>query len=76
MKITSEGTIHHGGLFTPHKKARVEPLLRKVAEALWTADGGVLRLLDEITRPGTELERQQSACWRRARAVLAALERP
>lgn len=52
-----------------------EALLRKIAEAIWTADGGVLRLLDEIARPNSNLNDQQRKCWKQAKAVLAALER-
>jgi hypothetical protein len=48
-------------------------LERKIAEAIWAADGGLLRLLDEITRPNTMLNEQQNKCWKQARAVLAKL---
>lgn len=51
-----------------------ERLLRKIAAAIWTADGAILRLLDEPARPDTNLTDQQAKCWRQARAVLAALE--
>ena len=52
-----------------------EKLLRKIAEAIWTSDGAILRLLDEPARPNTGLADQQSRCWREARAVMEALER-
>ena len=46
---------------------------RKIAEAIWAATGGLPRLLYEIARPGTELNRQQSLCFKQARAALAAI---
>lgn len=48
-------------------------LERKIADAIWKANGAPLRLLDEITRPGTILDEQQRKCWKQAKAVAAAL---
>jgi hypothetical protein len=50
-------------------------LERKIAEAIWTADGTLLRLLDEVARPHTVLSDQQGLCWVQARAVVGALSR-
>lgn len=50
-----------------------EKLERKVAQAIWNATGTPPRLLDEITAPNTDLNRQQRLCWKQARAVVAAL---
>lgn len=52
-----------------------ERLLRKIAEAIWTADGDKLLLLDEIATPNSLLNKQQRSCWQQAKAVLATLER-
>lgn len=45
------------------------------AEAIWEAQGGVLRIFREIARAGSELDKQQSLCRKQARAVVAALFR-
>lgn len=55
-----------------HADLRAE-LERKAAEAIWRANDGLPRLLDEICRPGSKLAEQQSRCWKQARAVVAAL---
>jgi len=50
---------------------------RKVAlaaQAIWKVNGGLPRLLREICRPGSELDKQQTLCWKQAEAVVAALE--
>jgi len=52
---------------------RDEALLRKIAEAIWSAHNAPMRLLDEICRPDSELNRQQSKCWKEANAVYTAL---
>lgn len=52
---------------------RDEALLRKIAEALWAANGGIPRLLNEIARPGSNLNQQQSLCWKQATAVYSTL---
>jgi hypothetical protein len=46
---------------------------RLAAEAIWKVSGSPPRLLDEITRPNTDLARQQMTCWKQARAAVAAL---
>lgn len=56
-----------------HPQDAKEALTRKVALAIWSAHATPMRLLDEITRPGTNLDKQQSLCWKQARAVVAAL---
>jgi hypothetical protein len=50
-----------------------ETILRRIAEAIWSTNGSPARLLDEIARPDSDLNRQQSKCWKQARAVYAAL---
>ena len=50
-----------------------EKLLHKIAQAIWNGGGSVPRLLTEISKPDSELNRQQSKCWNQARAVYIAL---
>ena len=50
-----------------------EKLERKIAEAIWVSNGGILRLLDEAARTGSNLNDQQRLCWKQAKAVVAAL---
>lgn len=47
--------------------------IKTAAEAIWTPHGSPFRLLHEISRPGSNLDEQQSRCWKQARAVVAAL---
>lgn len=57
----------------PRLYQNTDPLMRKIALALWAVEGTAMRLLDEPAPPGCELSRQQTQCWKRARAVRAAL---
>jgi hypothetical protein len=50
-----------------------EALLRKIALAIWSVTKSPVRLLDEVSRPDSELARQQLQCWTAARAVFNAL---
>ena len=48
-------------------------ILRKIADAIWSAKGTPMRLLDEICSPDSNLHRQQTQCWKEAKAVYVAL---
>lgn len=63
-----------GPTFNPTEVAmRDEALLRKIAEAIWSTKDTPMRLLDEISRPDTNLNREQRKCWKEAGAVYETL---
>lgn len=57
-----------------HLADKREALEREITEAIWSATGGLPRLLYETCRPGTNLDEQQSLCRKQASAVMAALD--